>query len=105
MHRGYDARYLDQLRLEALRVAEACGDADAQTELVEPPVPPRPPAVSTATVDFVASLGSMFEECFEKPPTAAPDGAFARALSVIGDGIGIELPDDLATLELALGRK
>ena len=104
LQRGYDTRYLDQLRIEALRLDDACGGEVTQTEpLTEAAHAERRP-VSPATLDFVALLGSMFEECFEKPPTAAPDGPFARALGVIGEGIGVQLPTDPATLEVALGR-
>jgi hypothetical protein len=103
MRRGYDQRYLDQLRIEALRLAAACGGEAVPPEMVAPSVTPQAPAVSAAAVEFVSSLGGMYEECFEKPPTAAPDGAFARALGVLSDGISIEIPNDAATLELALG--
>lgn len=106
MHRGYDARYLDQLRIEALRLDDACGSEATQTGFVTEAEAAHAERrlVSPATLDFIALLGSMFEECFEKPPTAAPDGPFARALGVIGEGIGVQLPTDPATLEVALGR-
>ena len=44
----------------------------------------------------------MFEECFEKMPTADPDGDFARVLTAINEGTGLQVPVDQLTLELAL---
>ena len=102
MRRGYDPRYLDRLRIESLRLAAACGTGIVDAGSGAPVAQVQPPAMSPATVDFVASLGNMYEECFEKRPTADPDGPFARALGELGAGIGIELAGDQTMLEAAL---
>lgn len=104
MHRGYDRRYLDQLRIEASRLAAACGGARAQSEPAATTAAPRTTGPSPASLHFVFSLVHMFEECFETKPTAEPDGAFARTLAVLGEGIGIAIPNDPETLAVALGR-
>lgn len=103
MRRGYDQRYLDQLRIEALRLATACVTTPAKPEAAIP-TDQAPAATNAAGIQFVSSLVHMFEECFETEPTTDPDGGFARALAVLGEGIGIEIPRDQDALEIALGR-
>jgi len=99
MRRGYDQRYLDQLCIEVSRLAAACGIEPTRALIQSPSAQPQ-----SASVDFVYSLVHMFEECFERKATTDPDGDFARVLTVLGDGIGIALPNDAQTLEVVVGR-
>lgn len=105
MQRGYDQRYLQQMQIESLRLAAACGEtaqaaAPAAAETHE--AARHQAAESAASQHFAASLVHMFEECFERAPTADPEGDFAKALGVISEGTGVPMRLDRAALELTL---
>ena len=100
MGRDYGAPYLDVLYTEASRLAEA--SALLATGLRDAASPATEIQPSKTLLAFLASLAQVFEECFEQPPSAAPQGPFANTLKVISDHLAVEIPRSKAVLETVL---
>jgi hypothetical protein len=89
-----EARRLAELGVEVERLAEA-GGAAAETQAARPQ--PEIPA------ELLARLAKAYAECFEKTPTADPEGAFQTTLGVVAEVTGIRLAPTPALLARALG--
>jgi hypothetical protein len=87
--RSYDARYLDSLRCELLRLAST----GEQTHR-----PPREPPVSAEARRFVLRAADAFAACFELTPTTEPGSAFRTAIAAVVTATGIRVPTDDGSL-------
>lgn len=96
--RGYDARYLTELRCELELLEQACAAPGT------PPASAAPPAhsLSAAGRRLLSRLAEAFADCFEAKPTTAPNGPFAQTLAHLFEITAIDLPLDQATLEQIL---
>ena len=102
MRRGYGERYLDQLQVEVIRLVSACDSAPMPSRAAQVSVATQSAAPPAAARHFIASLGHMYEECFERPPTAEENGSFASTLAVLNRAIGLQIPTDPESLKIVL---
>lgn len=96
--RGYDARYLTELRCELDLLAQVC--ANPKTEAT--PAQPPPPVLSPQARHLLARLANAYRDCFEDPPSADPAGPFAHVVIQLCQIAAIDLPTDEDSLGQAL---
>lgn len=96
--RGYDERYLTELRCELDLLGQVCS-TPAQTGVQ---APPQSPTLSPQARHLLARLANAYSDCFEDQPTADPEGSFAQVVAQLCQIAAIELPTDADSLTHAL---
>lgn len=96
--RGYDSRYLTELRGELDLLAQVCATPTAAAAPAEPP----PPALSPQARHLLGRLANAYQDCFEDPPTPDPAGPFAQLVGLLCEIAAIDLPRDGDSLSQAL---
>ncbi len=97
--RGYDARYLTELRSELDLLGQVCA---TPTAAPGPRAAPPPPSLSPQARHLLTRLANAYRDCFEDPPTADPGGSFAQVVIQLCQIATIELPTDEDSLTQAL---
>lgn len=96
--RGYDERYLTELRCELDLLGQLC--ATPATASVQATTPT--PTLSPQARHLITRLANAYNDCFEDPPTADPEGPFAQVVVQLCQIAAIELPTDADSLTQAL---
>jgi hypothetical protein len=106
--RAHDQAYLDAVRREVERIAEA---ASAVPETAPAPTPaPAEPEPSASPLEeparrLILRIADAYEACFETKPSASAGSAFLQVIRLIAEQAAIEIPaDDTEVITLLQGR-